>query len=111
MTTPDSTHHHMQVSDFPRTAEHRIDSVTKNRGLRQSSQVACCYQSFVLGFQKERSILRVPGVHEESNGEGEGKREKGKGALTQSVNHSVVFPSQQKFKHFVNNWRSSELIT
>lgn len=101
----------MQVSDFPRTTENRIDSVTKNRGLRQSRQVACCYPSFVFGFQKERNILSVPGVHEESNREGEGKREKGKGALNQSVNLSVVLPSQQKFKHFLNNWRSSELIT
>lgn len=103
VTIPDSTHQHMQVSDFLRTAENRIESVTRNRGLRQSSQVACCYQSFIFNFQKKRNILRRAGVHRESNGEGERKREKGKGALTQSVNHSVMvcfffFFPQQKFR-------------
>lgn len=46
VTGPDSTHQHMHVSDFLRTAENRINSVTKKRGPRHSSQVACCYHLF-----------------------------------------------------------------
>lgn len=46
VTGPDSTHQHMHASDFLRTAENRINSVTRKRGPRQSSQVACCYHLF-----------------------------------------------------------------
>lgn len=40
-----------------------------------------------------------------------GKKEKGKGALTQSVNHFFYFLPEQKFRLIMNNSRSSELIT
>lgn len=46
VTGPDSTHQHMHVSDFLGTAENRINSVTKKRGPKHSSQVACCYHLF-----------------------------------------------------------------